>query len=186
RGAAAARRGSRLRQARRRRGRARFRGLNSRRQPRPHRARGRRSEAGLRSCRRSRTSDGRSLRARPQGLPHTRPDSPGSRGGGPPAAVQPSWDRRITEAAENETEIRSLLPVVEAIARIMRAGVKLLPERRGHDDLAPRRTDGAVELLDETLRVAVGCDNGLLCVELVERRDPIVLADLSTGLGGTR
>src|SRR5262249_14286354 len=95
-------------------------------------------------------------------------------------------DRRITEAAEDETEIRSLLPVVEAIARIMRAGVKLLPERRGHDDLATRRTDGAVELLDETLRVAVGRTKGWLCVEPVERRAPMGLADPSTGLGGPR
>src|SRR4029453_16489501 len=92
-------------------------------------------------------------------------------------------DLQVSKAAEDEPEIRCLLPVVVPVARVMGAGVELLAERRGHDDLAPCRADCTVQLIDETLCIAVGRNDHLLGVEIVERRNPVVLPDLRTGLG---
>ena len=88
----------------------------------------------------------------------------------------------VSEAAEHEPKIRRLLPVVVAVTRVMRAGEVLVAERLRDDHLPARRLHGAIEHLEEAVRIAVGRQHDLVGVQLLERRYGIVLADLGSRL----
>ena len=79
-------------------------------------------------------------------------------------------NRHVAEAAEQDAAVRELLPVIEALARVVRPVVEDAVERLGHDHLAARRPDRLGELAHETVPVAVGGDDDLVCVEHRRRR----------------
>ena len=86
--------------------------------------------------------------------------------------TQGRYDRLLASAkksaAEDKACVRSLLPVIEPAARIMRARVQHPADRLGCDHLAPHRADGLVELGDETARVPVGGDHDAFGLERVQ------------------
>ena len=92
-------------------------------------------------------------------------------------------ERRVAEAAREDAAVGRLLPVVEAVAAVVRAVEEPL-ERLGGDHLAAGRDDQALELPEEPAEVAVRRDQHLLRIELLQRLHAIVLADLRAGLGG--
>ena len=90
-------------------------------------------------------------------------------------------DRDVAEAPEEHAAVRQLLPVIEALTRVMRLVVEDAVERLAHDHLAARRPDRVRQLGDETVAIAIGGDDHLLGIECRYVVDPIVLPDLSAG-----
>ena len=90
-------------------------------------------------------------------------------------------DRDVAEAAEQHAAVRQLLPVIEALARVVRPVVEDAVERLADDHLAARRPDRVRELRHETVAVAVGRDDHLLGIERSDVLDAVVLADLGSG-----
>src|SRR6266516_5504964 len=86
-------------------------------------------------------------------------------------------DREVAEAAEDDASVRELLPVIEPVTCVMRAIEEPFAQgfRRYH--LAARRPDCVVELWQETASRSVGGDHDLLGGDLVERRNPMMLAE---------
>jgi hypothetical protein len=92
--------------------------------------------------------------------------------------------RRVAEAAGEDAAVRCLLPVVEAVAGVVRAVEETLRDRLRGDHLAARGHDRAFEVSEQAAGVAVGGHDHVLRLELVERRDVALLQDLRPGLGG--
>ena len=69
---------------------------------------------------------------------------------------------------------------------VVRAGEQAPLQRLGHEHLAARRDDGRVELGEQPVRVAVRREHDVVRLELVDRLDAVVLAQLGSGLGGSR
>jgi hypothetical protein len=95
-------------------------------------------------------------------------------------------DREVTEPAEHDAAVGKLLPVVEAVARVVRAVVQRLRERLAHYHLAARRPDQVGELGDEAVPVPVGRDEDAVSVERADVLDRFVLAELDARLRGER
>ena len=87
----------------------------------------------------------------------------------------------VAPAAEDEPAIRGLLPVIEAVARVVRPRIQRLRQRLGDDHLAADRPDRPVELRQQAARVAVGGDHDVLGVDVVERLDSRLFDDLGSG-----
>ena len=85
-----------------------------------------------------------------------------------------------------EAVVGRLLPVIEAVARVVRPRVERFRERLRREHLAPHWTDRRVELRKQAARVPVGRDHDVVGVELVQRFDAAVLDDLRPGLGRAR
>jgi len=107
----------------------------------------------------------------------------------PANASSRSWtlflERAVAEAAEHEPEILCLLPVVVAVACVVRAGEVLGVQRFRGDDLPARGLHRLVERFEEAaLRVPVCRNHDLVGVELVERPHRVALADLRTRFRG--
>ena len=90
-------------------------------------------------------------------------------------------DRGVAEAAEQDPAVGELLPVVEALPRIVRAVVEDAVERLARDHLPAGRPDQIGELGDEAVPVAVGRDEDAVGVERFDVLDEVVLADLRAG-----
>ena len=71
-------------------------------------------------------------------------------------------ERRVAEAAREDAAVGRLLPVVEAVAAVVRAVEEPLAERLGRDHLAAGRDDQALELPEQPAEVAVRRDQHLL------------------------
>ena len=93
-------------------------------------------------------------------------------------------ERPVAEAAREDAPVGRLLPVVEAVAPVVRAFEEPLRERLGRDHLAARRDDQPLDLAEQAARVPVRRDQHLLGLDVVERLDAAVLPDLDAGLGG--
>ena len=91
-------------------------------------------------------------------------------------------EREVAEAAGDDPAVGRLLPVVEAVAGVVRALEQTLRDRLRRDHLPARRDDRALERTEQAARVAVRRDEHLLGVELVERLDAMVLDDRDAGL----
>ena len=87
-------------------------------------------------------------------------------------------DRDVAEPAEHDAPVRQLLPVIEALPRVVRAVVEHAVERLADDHLAARRPDRVGELRHEAVPVAVRGDDHVLRVERRNVVDAVVLADL--------
>ena len=86
----------------------------------------------------------------------------------------------------SDTAVGELLPVVEALARVVRPVEEHPVERRARDHLAARRPDQVGELRDEPVPVAVGRDDDVVRVERLDVVHRVVLADLGARLGRVR
>ncbi len=86
----------------------------------------------------------------------------------------------------SDAPVGQLLPVIEALARVVRAVVEDAVERLAHDHLAARRPDRFRELAHEPVPVAVGGDDDLVGVERSQVVDALVLAELGARLGRAR
>ena len=98
-----------------------------------------------------------------------------------------SWSSALSrKPPATSAALRRLLPVVVAVPGVVRAGEQAPIQRLGHEHLAARRHDGRVELREQALRVAVGGEHDVVGLELVDRLDALVLAQLGACLGGSR
>ena len=88
--------------------------------------------------------------------------------------------------ADHEAPVRQLLPVIEPVARVMRARIEHAGERLRYEHLAARRADPLVEERHEAAGVAVRRDDDLRIAERLERLDTLVLAQFGAGLRGVR
>jgi hypothetical protein len=84
----------------------------------------------------------------------------------------------VAPASEHKPSLLGLLPIIEPVPRVVRTAEELLRERLGHDHSATHGPNRLVQGRQEAVRVAVGGDDDLLGVELVERLDPVRLHQL--------
>jgi hypothetical protein len=92
----------------------------------------------------------------------------------------------VAAATDEQPAVRQLVPVVEAVARVVRDREQELLDRLGHDDLvADRRHDG-VEFRHEAARVTVGGEHDDRRLEPVDRLDSRMFAQVGAGLSRSR
>ena len=91
-------------------------------------------------------------------------------------------ERHVAEATGDDAPVLGLVPVVEAVATVVRHLEEALGDRLRRDHLAARRDDQPLDLAEQAARVAVGADDDGRSAELVERRDARVLANLDARL----
>ena len=96
------------------------------------------------------------------------------------------FQRRVAAAPRDKAAIGELPPVIEATARIVRAGKEEVRERLGRDHLSPRGLHGRLELRQQPLAVAVGRDHHVGRVQVVQGPDAAVLVDLGAGFSRKR
>ena len=93
--------------------------------------------------------------------------------------------RAVAKAAEDEPQVLGLLPVVVAVAGVIRAGEVLLGERLRDDDLPASRRDRAIERFQEPVRVPVRREHDLVRIQLLDRTYRVVLPDLRSRIGSS-
>src|SRR5262249_61193902 len=71
-------------------------------------------------------------------------------------------DRDVAESAEEDAAVGQLLPVVEALPRVMRAVIEHAVDRLADDDLSARRPDRGGKPGDEPVTLAVGAEGHLV------------------------
>ena len=89
----------------------------------------------------------------------------------------------VSEAAQQQPPVAALVPVVEAVAPVVRPLEEQLGQRFRRDHLRPCRDDQPLEPPEEPARIAVRGHDDLLGIHLVERVDARVLSDLDSCLG---
>ena len=94
-------------------------------------------------------------------------------------------ERDVAEATDDESPVLGLVPVVEAVAPVVRDLEELLLDRLGRDHLAAGGNDESLDVAEKPARVAVGGDDDGLRASLLDRIDPRVLVDLDACLRGT-
>ena len=95
-------------------------------------------------------------------------------------------ERDVAKAAGDDAAGGILVPVVEAVAAVVRDLEQLLRDGLRRDHLAARRHDQSFELTEEPARVAVRGDDHGLRAGLGRRADVLVLADVDSGFGRTQ
>ena len=88
----------------------------------------------------------------------------------------------VAEAAREDAPVRILVPVVEAVAAVVRHRKEALGHRLGGDHLAARRDNQPFELAEQAARIAVRRDDDGRRLELTEVVYPRVLAKLRAGV----
>ncbi len=89
-------------------------------------------------------------------------------------------DRCVPEAARDDSPVRRLVPVVEAVASVVRDLEPALRDRLGRDHLPARRHDQTLEVSEQATRIPVGTDDHGGFARVRERRHPLTLTDLDT------
>ena len=91
-------------------------------------------------------------------------------------------ERDVAEASRDDAAVLLLVPVVEAVAPVVWHLEEALRDRLGRDHLPAGRDDQPLDRAEQPARIAVGADDDGGAVELLERLDARVLADLDARL----